>query len=70
MKRFYHFYYQVVNDFAERKKNFNVVYEAINSQLQTLDDKLQSTVRGHLNKLKVIKEYPLISTKIGERTKY
>ena len=56
MKRFYHFYYQVVNDFAERKKNFNVVYEAINSQLQTLDNKLQNTVRGHLNKLKVIKE--------------
>ncbi|XP_074616594.1 gamma-aminobutyric acid type B receptor subunit 2-like [Acropora palmata] len=45
-------YVKVVNDFAERKKNFNVVYEAINSQLQTSDNKLQNTVRGHLNKLK------------------
>ena len=59
-----------MNDFAERKKNFNVVYEAINSQLQTSDNKLQNTVRGHLNKLKVIKEKSLISTKIGEQAKY
>ncbi|XP_074617775.1 gamma-aminobutyric acid type B receptor subunit 2-like isoform X2 [Acropora palmata] len=45
-------YVEVVNDFAERNKNFNVVYEGINSQLQTSDNKLQNTVRGHLNKLK------------------